>query len=558
MFLHLSVKNFAIIEDGEISFRDGLTVLTGETGAGKSLIIDSIDLLLGERANSELIRRGEEKAIIEGVFSFNNKRLEALLDKLDIEHDNNEIKVTRTITNNKNVVKINNKTVTLLDLKSISKYLANIHQQFDMVKLLNKENYLDIVDGYKYELIEEYKDKYLTNLKELKEEEKRYRELENKINEIKAKRDVYEYEYKELEDAHLEENEEEEINSEIALLTNYDKIYDLLLNTKNIIDKESLVDLYSIKNNVEKLSGYQEEYSELYEKLNDHYYELEELYSTINKKFKHLDYDPKRLEELENRKQELNFLKKKYGKNIVELIEYHANLKDLLKDDEDLDIELNKVKEVLINKYNATYEAAFDLSKIRNEVAKIVEKEISNNLNDLALKNQFKVVIATIEKSTNYDSSIFLESGIDDVDFYIETNVGEGLKPLAKIASGGEVSRVMLAIKAMYIKSQKISTVIFDEIDTGISGEVARKVAIKIRDISLSSQVIVITHLPQVASLSNTHIKISKEVKQGRTYTNIKELSLEEKIYEIALMISDGKVTNSQLEYAREMVINKE
>ena len=330
------------------------------------------------------------------------------------------------------------------------------------------------------------------------------------------------------------------------------------MNTKNIIDKESLVDLYSIKNNVEKLSGYQEEYSELYEKLNDHYYELEELYSTINKKFKHLDYDPKRLEELENRKQELNFLKKKYGKNIVELIDYHANLKDLLKNDEDLDIELNKEKEVLINKYNATYEAAFDLSKIRNEIAKIVEKEISNNLNDLALKNQFKVMIATNEKSTNYDSSIFLESGIDDVDFYIETNVGEGLKPLAKIASGGEVSRVMLAIKAMYIKSQKISTVIFDEIDTGISGEVARKVALKIRDISLSSQVIVITHLPQVASLSNTHIKISKEVKQGRTYTNIKELSLEEKIYEIALMISDGKVTNSQLEYAREMVINKE
>ena len=558
MFTHLSVKNFAIIEDAEISFRDGLTVLTGETGAGKSLIIDSIDLLLGERANSELVRNGEEKAEIKGTFIFNNKRLGALLDKLDIDHTDDTIIVSRTISNSKSIVKVNNKVVTLSELKSISKYLADIHQQFDMIKLLNKENYLDIVDGFKYNLIEEYKTKYLSSLKELKDEEKKYKELETRIQEIKDKRDIYEYELKELKGLGLEANELENINSEISLLKNYDKIYSLLAEAKEIIDKDGLADIYNLKTNIEKVNEYQPDYQEILEKLNDHYYELEDLYETISKKFKHLDYDPRRLAELEDRKQELNIVTKKYHKTIEELIEYQANLASLLQNDEDLDIALTEERKVLNTKYNETYSLALDLSKTRKEVSKNIEKELMNSLNDLGLKNRFEIVFNVAEKQDDLSTSIFLENGIDDIDFYIETNVGEGLKPLAKIASGGEISRVMLAIKALFIKSQKISTVIFDEIDTGISGEIARKVALKIYDISLSSQVIIITHLPQVASLSNNHIKISKEVKNGRTYTSIKELNLEEKIYEIALMISGGKVTDSQLQYAKEMVINKD
>lgn len=558
MFTHLSVKNFAIIEDAEISFRDGLTVLTGETGAGKSLIIDSIDLLLGERANSELVRNGEDKAIIVGFFKSNNKRLGALLDKLDIEHPDDIIEVSRTISNSKNVIKVNNKVVSLTELKSISKYLADIHQQFDMIKLLNKENYLDIVDGFKYELIEEYKDKYHASLSELKLEEKKYQDLESKIQEIKDKREQYEYELKELKGLGLEPGELEAISSEISLLKNYDKIYSLLASSKELIDKDGLADIYEIKNNIEKVNEYQPEYQEILEKLNDHYYELSDLYDEISKKFKSLDYDPRRLDELEDRKQELNLIVKKYHKSIEELLEYQANLEDLLKNDEDLDIALKEERKVLETKYNDTYKLALDLSTIRKEISKNIEKELMSNLNDLGLQNRFEIVFNVSPLSKELDTSIFLEKGIDDIDFYIETNVGEGLKPLAKIASGGEISRIMLAIKALFIKSQKISTVIFDEIDTGISGEIARKVALKIRDISLSSQVIIITHLPQVASLSNNHIKISKEVIKGRTYTSIKELNLEEKIYEIALMISGGKVTESQLEYAKEMVINKD
>ena len=556
MLINLSVKNFAIIEDVNISFKSGLTVLTGETGAGKSLIIDSISLLLGERANSEMIRNGEEKATITGLFDFNNKRLSAYLDSLDIEHIDNKIEVNRTISNTKNVIRVNGKVISLNELKIIAKYLADIHEQFDMVKLLNKENYLDIVDGFKYDLINEYKDIYLSSLEKLKEKEKEYQSLVNQINDIKVKRDSYECALKELTSFDLKEGEEEEIDEEIELLNNFDKIYELLQESKEIIEKDSLSDIYSIKENINKLSKYQSEYVEVYEKINDHYYELEAIYEDLIKKTDRLDYDPKRLDDLIERKNSLSQLKKKYGKDTKELIEYQETLEKLLQSNEDLDISLKEKRDELSAQYDETYGYALNLSKVRQEVSLNIEKELMNNLKDLSLSSIFKIVINTQKKDDNLSLSIFNENGIDDIDFYIETNIGEGLKPLSKVVSGGEMSRIMLAIKVLFIKSQKISTVIFDEIDTGISGEIAQKVALKIKEISLNTQVITITHLPRVASLSNSHIKISKEVKGNRAFTSIKELSLDEKIYEIALMISDGKVSEKQLEYAKEMVLS--
>ena len=558
MLINLVVKNFAIIEDINISFKSGLTVLTGETGAGKSLIIDSISLLLGDRANSEMIRNGEEKATITGLFSFNNKRLGAFLDSIDVSYEDNKLEISRTITGSKNVIRINNKVISLNELKVVAKYLADIHQQFDMVKLLNKENYLDIVDGFKYDLINDYKNQYLESLEKLKKEEKEYLELEAKINDVKAKRDTFEYELKELTSYKLKENEEAEIDSEIELLNNFDKIYELLNQTKEIIDKDSLIDIYEIKENVSKLSKYQCEYEEIYEKLNDHYYELESIYEDLSKKVSRLDYDPSRLDELIERKNNLSLLKKKYNKGIKELIEYQQFLEKLLQNKEDLDISLNEKRKEFESQYNETYDYALSLSRVRKEVSRGIEKELMNNLKDLSLSSIFQIEINSQKKDENLSLSIFNENGIDDIDFLIETNIGEGIKPLAKVVSGGEMSRIMLAIKALFIKSQKIATVIFDEIDTGVSGEIARRVALKIKEISLNTQVITITHLPQVASLSNSHIKISKIVKGNRTYTSIKELNLDEKIYEIALMISDGKVTDKQLEYAKEMVLFNE
>ena len=556
MLKRLTIKNFAIIEDADISFKDGLTVLTGETGAGKSLLIDSIQLLLGERANLEMIRNGEDKALITGIFTFKNVRLSSYLSSLDIDV-NDELMISRIISPNKSVVKINDKTVSLGELKIIAKYLADIHQQFDMVKLLNKDNYLDIVDGIRYELVLDYQKKYLDSLTLLKEKEKAYFDLKNKIESIKKERENYEYSLKELKALNLSLNEEEEINSRIELLKHYDQIYALMGENKELIEKDSLNDIYIIKENLLKLSEYQNEYKETYDKINDYYYELEAIYDDLKRKFNRLDYSPEELDELETRRNDINIIKKKYQKTVPELIEYQAELATLLKSDEDLNISLKEVKDAFKAQYDETYSLALDLSNIRKEIAKNIEKDLIKSLDELMLKVDFKIDFNTKNASKDLDTSIFMEKGIDEIDFLIETNIGEGLKPLAKVISGGEMSRIMLAFKALFIKSHKISTVIFDEADTGISGEVAQKVALMIKKISLSTQVIAITHLPQLASLSNNHIKVSKSVIKERTYTNIKELNLEEKIYEIASMISGGKVTEKQLEYAKELVLNQ-
>ena len=557
MLNRLTVKNFAIIEDIDITLENGLTVLTGETGAGKSLIIDTIDLLLGERASTEMIRNGKEKAEIIGYFNVKNPRISGILSNLDVDYLDGQIIISRTISQNKNVIKINDKTVTLTELKSIAKYLADIHQQFDMVKLLNKDNYLEIIDGFKYELINEYKNKYLVELETLKKANQEYQNLLNKIKDIKEKRDIYEYELKEISSLNLSLDEEEDIHSRIELLKNYDKIYALLEESKELIDKDSLEDIYNIKENVSKLSEYQSEYQSFADKLNDYYYEIEDIYNEIKHKLGHLDYNPNELDELESRSNAINQVKKKYNKSVAELLEYQKQLKLLLQDDVDLDTSIKEEREKLSLQYDKTYNAAYELSELRRGIAKSISSELISNMSDLALKVRLDIQVTSSKKDAELSLSIFTENGIDEVEFYIETNIGEGMKPLSKVVSGGEMSRIMLAIKALFIKSQKISTVVFDEVDTGISGEIASKVAHKIKEISLSTQVISITHLPQVASLSNHHLKISKSVKDGRTYTSIKKLTLEEKIYEVASMISGGKVTNSQLEYAKEMILNQ-
>lgn len=555
MLKKLIVKNFAILEDIEINFYNGLTILTGETGAGKSLIIDSISLLLGERASIEMIRNGEDKATITGVFTTSNIYLKAYLEKLGIS-SNDELEIVRVISPSRSYIKVNNVLITLNDLKVISHYLADIHLQFDMTKLLNKENYNEIVDGFKQEVINEYKDKYLESFDLLKQENNKYLDLVKRINEIKANQEQYEYDLNELKALCLQPNEEEDIKEKISFLKNYDKIYSLIKESEEITDKDSLSDIYSLKDNINKLASYQNEYKELYERLNNAYYELEDIYSSISKKSRYFDYDPKELEGLEERLSSINSLKKRLNKSFDELIDYQIELENILSHEEDYDILLREEKYKLLDVYKNTYTLGSDLSEVRKSIGKGIEKDCEKHLLDLGLKSVFEVRVNKSPLPNEVDLSIFKENGIDDVDFYIETNIGEGLKPLAKIVSGGEVSRIMLAFKALMIKSSKVETVIFDEIDTGISGEIASRVAHKIFEISLNTQVISITHLPQVAALSKNHVKISKEIKNNRTYTYIKYLNLEEKIYEIASLISGGKVSEKQLEYAKEMVLS--
>lgn len=551
MLKRLIIHNLAIFENVDVSFQDGFSVLLGETGAGKSLMIDSLSLLLGMRASSELIRSGENKASVTGYFSIERPELSAYLSKINVPMHDDEIVVERIIGINKNVVKINSVPVSLNDLIKISKYLANIHSQFDFEKILNPENYLDIIDGFSFELSTRLKDEYTSLLNQYKEKKEEYNLLLQKKAKLEEARDFYEYQYGELKAADLKEGEEEEISSEISLLRNYDKIYFLVQETNEIINGSFMDDFYRLSDNLAKLANYQKQYEESHEKIDERYYEIEDLLSNLKKKFRSLDYDPNRLNDLEQRDSDLSSLQRKYKKSIPELIAYRDELGTILGKNSSFEDSLEEKKEEVLHSLKEAISKAKELTLLRTRNAKTIEKELTHSLKDLLLNVRFQILF----KDEKEDESSLKENGIDDVDFLIETNIGEGLKPLSKVISGGEASRIMLAFKALFIKANRVPTVIFDEIDTGISGETAQAVARKIKEISLTTQVISITHMPQVASLSDHPILISKTVKDGRTYSNVKELSLEEKIRQIAYLISGGKVTEKQLEYAKEMVL---
>ena len=551
MLKRLIIHNLAIFENVDVSFQDGFSVLLGETGAGKSLMIDSLSLLLGMRASSELIRSGENKASVTGYFSIERPELSAYLSKINVPMHDDEIVVERIIGINKNVVKINSVPVSLNDLIKISKYLANIHSQFDFEKILNPENYLDIIDGFSFELSTRLKDEYTSLLNQYKEKKEEYNLLLQKKAKLEEARDFYEYQYGELRAADLKEGEEEEISSEISLLRNYDKIYSLVQETNEIINGSFMDDFYRLSDNLSKLANYQKQYEESHEKIDERYYEIEDVLNNLKKEFRSLDYDPNRLNDLEQRDSDLSSLQRKYKKSIPELIAYRDELGTILGKNSSFEDSLEEKKEEVLQSLKEAISKAKELTLLRTRNAKTIEKELTHSLKDLLLNVRFQILF----KDEKEDESSLKENGIDDVDFLIETNIGEGLKPLSKVISGGEASRIMLAFKALFIKANRIPTVIFDEIDTGISGETAQAVARKIKEISLTTQVISITHMPQVASLSDHPILISKTVKDGRTYSNVKELSLEEKIRQIAYLISGGKVTEKQLEYAKEMVL---
>lgn len=552
MLKRLCINNLAIISNIDSTFEDGFSVLTGETGAGKSLVIDSLSLLLGSRASTELIRKGEEKAIVKGYFEVNKPQLEALFLKLNIPYNQGEIEIERVIGRNKNYIKVNNTPTSLIDLSKIAPYLADIHSQFDFEKILNEDNYLGIIDGFSFDLISSYKEKYQVALNQYKVAKEAYSSLLDKQKQIDSNYDFYLYQYNELKQMDLKEDEEKQIQEEISLLENFDKIHSLQEETKQLLNGDFLDKFFELDNNLEKLSSYQEKYKDAYSLIDERYLELNDYLSSLKKKFDDIDYDPARLDELNQRQVDIIALKRKYKKDFNELLAYKDELSLLLENKDNLSNEINKKKEEMDKLFLLTLEKGKELSKIRQSLSNKIEKELERSLNDLLLKAKFKIMFAPIEKE---DDSIFLESGIDKIDFLIETNVGEGLKSLSKIISGGEASRIMLAFKSLFIKANKVPTVIFDEIDTGISGETAQAVARKIKEISLSTQVISITHMPQVASLSDHHILISKIIKDGRTYAKMKELNLEEKIKQVAYLISGDKITPSQLEYAKEMVL---
>ncbi|AIO19330.1 DNA repair protein RecN [Candidatus Izimaplasma bacterium HR1] len=560
MLSYISVKNFAIIENIEVEFKKGMTSLTGETGAGKSLLIDAIGLLLGDRATSNIVRTGSNKAEVEGIFNFHNPEITRILNNLGIDALNNELVIRRQITpSNNNIIKVNSQTVTLKDLKEITSKLADIHTQMDTHRLINPLTYLDIIDGFKRSKIEDLTAAYQENLKEYKSDLKELKRLENSNNDLLERLDLMRFQLKEIESYDLEITEEETLEQEVEKLENFDKIYQSLQQAKQLLEStNAIASIYDASKYLEEISDINESYKELLNRFNSSYFELDDACQELSNEASNLDFNPTLLDGYQERLNSLDSLKRKYKKSIPEILEYHKKIKKDINNIDNFDEVINNQIEKVKTSFNVCLKSAKIITSLREEISKFIEVELLKILADLELdKTDFKVCFNEVNSDDYKSSSIFFENGIDEVDFLLTTNVGEPKKSLSKSASGGEMSRIMLGFKNLLTKSLGLSLIIFDEIDTGVSGYVANQVAKKMVEIANNTQVICITHIPQVASISNHHLKISKSVSDGRTSAHIKELYDKDRVLEIAEMISGDIVTEASINTAKELLDNK-
>lgn len=560
MLKSLSVTNFAIIDHIDLNFVSGMTVITGETGAGKSLIIDAISLLLGDRASAEMIRHQADKAVIIGTFIIEDDILKSVLNGLKIEAFDNQITIRREINGqNKNTIKINDTPITLQQLKELSHHLADIHSQFDSQRLINPANYLELIDGFKTGMMTSYMEKYHHFLEKYRTDYAKYQRLLNEHHELIEKTDLYRYQYKELTDLNLVLGEIDDLHSEATIMENFDKIHERLHTIKKLLRESGTIDnLYEVYSHFSTLTEMTGEFRADMDKTRDFYYELDDLEKTITKRLDSMNYDPQDLNRISERLSTLENIVKKYHKSIPDLIEYQEQLTRWIDQTDNYEVHLQSAVTELTEVYNKTLEAANDISAIRSQITNRIEKELSPVFVDLALpQTQFKIIINSKTPRNIFDNLAFLDNGIDQVEFMISTNVGEPLKPLSKTVSGGEMSRIMLAFKTIFIRSQKLETMIFDEIDTGISGLVARQIARKIKAISTSCQVISISHIPQVVAIASTHLKVWKQDDQKRTTAFVKELTYEERIQDLSEMISGDRVTDVGRQSAKELLLGE-
>lgn len=558
MLQKLIIKNYAIIKDIEIEFQDNLNVLTGQTGAGKSLIIDTINLLMGARASLDMIRNGEKEAKITAYFTNKNPKLSEYLENLNI-NNSDILKLERIIsTNNKSRQTINDINISLVNLKEISSYLVDLYMQHDLFKFFNKESYFDFIDDDSLDKLTNLKNDYLLKLVDYKALAKEYNDLLNYKKDSDSKLEFLQYEYEELANLNLKENEDEEIKQELVKLKNYDHIHESLTKAYEYLNNNTLDNLYEVKNSLDSISELDINYQKYSEILNNSYYELDDLKSSIYKELEVSSFDKDEYDRLEERDFLLTKIKNKYHKTINELIkrcndlEYEiekiTNYDSLLKNSL---IKLNKAKEELYNVGLKIHQYRLDKAAV---LTNYVKKEAINlELDYLDLKVEFKE-IKELSLMTEKD---FYDNGLDEIEFMISFNKGESLKPLIRVASGGEMSRLMLIFKALKIKNKILSLVVFDEIDTGLSGEAALKLALKIKEIAKTTQVLSISHLPQLAALANHQYLISKETINEETISHINLLKEEERIKVIAEMISGKNISAYAINYAKELLNNE-
>lgn len=548
MLERLHIKNIAVIDEAEIEFNKGFNVLTGETGAGKSIIIDSINMVLGERTSKSIIRNGEKKAVVEAMFTIENPEIINILEENGIDVDDGMLILYRDLnTDGKSLCKINGSMTTASGIKEIANMLINIHGQQDNQSLLSPSTHINFLNNYAnlYSKIDEYKDLY----NKVNEITDRLNSLQFDENEKARQTDLYTFQINEIDNAKLTVGEDEKLAERRKYINSINKIsetinssYELLYSAdRNVYDR-----LSSVVNNFSTITEYGERLDEIYERLNSTAIELEDTIYQIRDYRDEMDFDESEADKIESRLDLINNLKRKYGNSIEEIIDYKNEIEEKLytitKSDEEIE-KLNKELKDATKKRNYT---ASEISEIRVKYATELSEKICMELADLDMsKVKFEVQIKECEYNKN---------GCDNVEFLISVNTGEPLKPLSKIASGGEMSRIMLAIKSIFADSDPVDTLIFDEIDTGVSGRAAQKIAEKINKIATNKQILCITHLPQIAAMANTHFLIEKNVDSEHTYTKVNLLDEQSRKNELARIIGGAKITDITVQAASEMI----
>ena len=554
MLLEISIKNFAIIEAISLNFEKGMTVLTGETGAGKSIIIDAMNMMLGARATTDVIRHGALKAEIEGLFSIENSLpLQDIFDEQGIDLGDEIIIRREILQNGRSVSRVNGQMVNLSVLRAIGQHLVDIHGQHDQEELMRPQLHIQMLDEFGDTDFLELKQAYQTNFDAYRKMRKQLLEIKKNQEEHKARIEMLEFQMAEIESAALQPGEDLKLNQERDKLLNHKNIADTLTNAYTMLDNEefsSLANVRSAMNDMESLEEYDAEYREISTSLSESYYALEDVTKRLEDIIEDLDFDGNRLMQIESRLDLIHSITRKYGGNVDDVLLYFAKITEeynLLTGNnlssEDMEAELKQLEVSLVD-------LASKLASARHNLAQQLEIEIQQELKDLYMdKARFQV---------QFTKGKFSREGNESVEFYISTNPGEDFKPLVKVASGGELSRLMLAIKSAFSRKEGKTSIVFDEVDTGVSGRVAQAIAQKIHKIGQHGQVLAISHLPQVIAIADYQFFIEKISNEHSTVSTVRLLTVEERVEEVAKMLAGENVTEAALSQARELLQSKE
>ena len=550
MLRELRLNNLAIIKNLDLEFNEKFIAMTGETGAGKSIILNGISLLIGERSHTDMIRNGAESLFAEGIFELNENQKKRL-NELGFEIEDDELIITRYFDRNaKSKITVNGSRMTLSRLKELMVNIIDLVGQHEHQFLLNSDYHLHLLDRFLDDKGKMLFKKIRENVNKIKKLNLQIGNIEEEKSKIAEKKDILEFQLNEINSLELKENEDNELEEEYKILFNAGKISEKLEETSQFLKEGEfsiLTALGRAKRNLEQLSDLSESYSELYEKIESVLYEVEEISYSVDNFVGDVEIDDRKLEKIVERIDDINKLKLKYGSTITEILEFRDKIeKDLsLVNFENEELEnLKNEKSELVSQY---FQDSEKLGEIRAKIAENLQNTIDVQLDDLNMENaKFKVEITKTQEITAH--------GTDNAEFMIATNVGETFKPLAKIASGGEISRIMLALKTVFSAVDNISVLIFDEIDTGISGETVRRVAEKLRELSRNTQIICVTHSPQIAGKAQQQFFIKKEIENNFTETKVYELNTEERIREIARIISGDNITEASINHAKEIM----